>query len=737
MRGAPDVTIDAQLSCPTESDRILDLICRVIAATLRLSAGTSGDLPKMRMFFSRRYAVEWLLIAGIFWFSMDQFILGKYSWMRLIDNGNVSVPSLMANGLRGFDGPLWHVFSTAGNDGLATGYFGWLDTFLFQALPGWLALQLRTVSQVVFAALGVYALCRRSLSLDKLASAVPALFVAQYASGAQMLISVDAYLPMSILAVSLVLDQPRDWKRWLFWGALAVLNAHSLLSRPIPHALLVHVLWFAFVERRRSILDWGIILGFGLFTVLVRAQDFFAVALYGKLSDRHVADVPYDLSFRSNARHIISYYFGWSPRILVTVLVGYGLVAWRGRYAAFGRLMTAFAVGLALVMALPAIKPLAIELVPVTATFKLTRFYKFLFPFAAMGAGFGVQALLELARSESADMRDGLWRRIKKWAPGLVVALFLAMTLPGKYRHVVSWVSEGNYVLNFESPVLGELADNIHRRGEPVRAVSFQLYPNSPHVYGIETAGGFQVLQIRRYTQFWMRMVAAGRVAAPPADLADRMYLVVNPAEHRPEWKLAELYDLELLALANVRYVISRDRLVDPSLILIQGPATPWSALSVREKIQSNLRANFTGRTHLYVYEYTDALPRFYIPRRLRVLATGDAVLDAMAVAERGQLAKTIFVEAAALPTGLDEKTSWARGTVRVEHYSGDEIRLAVDLDGAALLFAGNAYSPYWKAYVDGREATIFPANHAFWGVALPATARQVIFRYEPPYRLF
>ncbi len=90
----------------------------------------------MRRLFSRRYAIEWLLIGGIVWLSMDQFILGKFSWIRLIDNANIAVPSLMANALWGFDAPLWHVFSTAGNDRLALGYFGWFDAFLFQALPG-------------------------------------------------------------------------------------------------------------------------------------------------------------------------------------------------------------------------------------------------------------------------------------------------------------------------------------------------------------------------------------------------------------------------------------------------------------------------------------------------------------------------------------------------------------------------------------------------------------------------
>lgn len=684
----------------------------------------------MREYFSRRYAIEWLLIVGVIWLSMDQFILGKYSWMRLIDNANQSVPSLMANGIWGFDSSLWHVFSTSGNDRLALGYFGWFDTALFQALPGWLALQLRTVSQVAFAALGVYALCRRSLGLDKLPSAAAAFFVAEYASGAQMLTSVDSYLPLSILAVSLVLDQPRDWKRWALYAALAVLNAHSMLSRPLPHALLVHILWFAFVEQRRSIFDWGIIFGFGLFTGLVRMQDYFAVALYGMLSDRHAADAANVLSFRSNAWHIISYHLIDSNRILVALVV-YGLVAWRGRYGAFGRLMMAFAVGLAFVMALPLIKLLAIELVPLTATFKLRRFFKFMFPFVAMGAGFGLHVLWNTASERTTR------RRLARGIAVSAVVLFFLTTLPKKVAHVEEWVSEGNYVLNFQSPVLEKLARDIRRRGEPIRAVSFQMYPNTPHVYGIETADGYQVLQIHRYTEYWMAMTAEGRRIAPPQDLEDRTYLMANPAEHRSEWRLGEIYDREMLALGNVGYVLSRDPIRDPALRLVKGPQTPWSDLSRNEKIKVNITANFTGRTHLYVYAYEDAMPRFFLVETVRVMDDGKAVLAALAGTSREDLRRTAYVERSQVPPSLTRREGLAGGSVRVIEYGGDEIRLAVDVSGAAVLFAGNAYSPYWKAYVDGREAPIFPANHAFWGVALPATARQVVFRYEPPYRLF
>ena len=41
---------------------------------------------------------------------------------------------------------------------------------------------------------------------------------------------------------------------------------------------------------------------------------------------------------------------------------------------------------------------------------------------------------------------------------------------------------------------------------------------------------------------------------------------------------------------------------------------------------------------------------------------------------------------------------------------------------------------PFWKVEIDGVRAKIFPAYHALWGVRVPAKAKSIVFRYEPPY---
>jgi hypothetical protein len=285
--------------------------------------------------------------------------------------------------------------------------------------------------------------------------------------------------------------------------------------------------------------------------------------------------------------------------------------------------------------------------------------------------------------------------------------------------------------------VLWDLANDIRRGGQPARVASFQMYPSYPNGYGLETAGSYQSLTIKRYQEFWNKILEPSRETIPVSAKNDPLHLWLNPKERRAEWNLAELYDLDLLSLANVKYVLSRDRLIAPSWTLLRGPEVPWSALTDRQKIETNIRGNFTGRTHLYVYENQDVLPRFFVADTLHVLPTAGGVLNAVAAADIKALRRTVFVERALLPPGMSEATSLSNGTVRLESYGPDEIRLSLDLEGAAVLVVTNTYSPYWRSRVDGIETPLFPANHTFWGVSLPKTAKTAYFYYDPPYRVF
>ena len=677
-----------------------------------------------------------LLFAAVGWLTLEHFALGKYSFLSAGDNGEFMISGLLAGKLWQGDAPLWHVYSTAGIDRLSLGYFSWLNQSAFAFLPGWLASQILTVSQIVAATLGTYGLCRRSLGLGRLASGVSGFLYGYSVSAGQLILSVIAYLPLSILVLTRVLDNRTDAKRWIALVAMGfVLSQTAYLSRLMPFVPIMYLLWFLTVDRRRSAADWLIIGVFAALMAMPRLQEYAAVATYAVLSHRQEWWTDSDFSAGFFLTRAQEFFLGTWPRVFATGMIVLGLARSQWRQG-LGGFVLALLAGFALVAAVPLVKPLLDELLPFTRGFDLHRLAEYLWLFLALGSAYGISAIQSLAARADAGTGHVAMGRVAAVASVVVLALLLVLSLQQKYRNLKEWVSQGSYVLNFESPVLRDLAGEIALQTEPTRATSFQMYPAYLNAYGIETAGGYQALQLKRYHEFWSRLTAPGMKTYPQYPYINQDRLMASPAEHRPEWRLESLYDPELLSLANVKYVVSRDRLVGARLVARHQPAAPWSGQSTRQKIMSNVRGNFSGRTHLYVFENIDVLPRFLLVDRLRAMATGAQVLDALAEASLEELRTTAFAEAPLLPPGLRGDPRLNSGIIRVTRYDGDDIWLAAELEGESVLVVTNPFSPYWKCTVDGIGTPIFPADHAFWGVHLPKSARQIRFRYDPPFRI-
>lgn len=69
--------------------------------------------------------------------------------------------------------------------------------------------------------------------------------------------------------------------------------------------------------------------------------------------------------------------------------------------------------------------------------------------------------------------------------------------------------------------------------------------------------------------------------------------------------------------------------------------------------------------------------------------------------------------------------------SVRDEGFNGVEVR--TNAPAAGVLVLRDAYDPGWRAWVDGRETPVFPADYIFRGVFVEAGAHRVRFEFHPP----
>jgi len=123
-----------------------------------------------------------------------------------------------------------------------------------------------------------------------------------------------------------------------------------------------------------------------------------------------------------------------------------------------------------------------------------------------------------------------------------------------------------------------------------------------------------------------------------------------------------------------------------------------------------------------------------FFVRRLYAMPSATAVLDELSAASAQQLGSNAWIEAkdaAAVPHLVELGV----GEIKVRTYTPDRIVLDVSAPGDAFMVLSMAWSPYWKARVDGTARPIVRADHALMGLPVEPGDRAIVLTYEPPHR--
>jgi len=681
----------------------------------------------------------WLSII-IVWLTFEKFFLGKYSLTVVGDNISL-IPYLLSFHDNQIPVSDWTPFPAGGTDLIATGYSPLIFHWVFALLPSWLAFQILAISPVLAAVLGTYGLCRRSFDFNRFSGIFAAFTYGVFFSRDFFYITgLTAYLPLTILTLSCLLDAKRVFWRWSALLAVGFLISHTAyISHLIPWPAATFFIWFLFIERRRNLLDWAIIAVFSLAIMAARWQDVIALLAYAKMSaisDFRGGKEPGDILLSTVIYlHTVFSSYGYLPLLLI---VGFAWSALQKRRQEATNILIAIIAYITLFFLASLAKIILISFLPSYSGYNFSQIMQG-FPLFLVIAGTMAFQHLQTIQPKQGET-SSTQTKFLKFAPIAAVLYVIFQNGIQKLNDAEAWIAWGNFHQNTQNPVLKEQARRLRATGQPARAMSFYMHGSLLNSYGFETLAGYHPLMSRRYRAFWWKM-AEGWHHMPGwkerfanADLGSISSLL--PVDVRPERQLKEFVNLNLLSLANASLIISRDKLTDPELLFISGPEHPWSSLTRNEKILTNLRANFDGKKPLYIYQNPFALPRAFALDKLRLFKTDQDVLDALGIANLKELAHTGFINKADLPPGFDPSIRLGIKSAIISQYSGD--RIVVDFAASAqptLLIVTNTYSPYWQGLVDGIKTPIFPLDHAFWGVVIPADAKQIIFQYRAPYR--
>jgi hypothetical protein len=522
-----------------------------------------------------------------------------------------------------------------------------------------------------------------------------------FASQAQHLGAVNAaaWLPLSWLAVVELAARIR----WNWTAALAVSLTMSLLAGfPAVTAVaaassLLLALLLATTGRARKALPGVVVLA------LVWAAALAAVQLLptAELARLSVARYRADFLDRGGvpAAALISLilpnYYGifdlakysgpWEPTFLYLycgipglVLALGGAAIRRNPHAAiYGAMTLISALGM-----LGSSTPLGRALFPLLPAAVRSSVYPE-FAMVSFGLGMGVLAGL------GAQTFFGQASARLQWSVAALAAVDLIWTGSGRPMNTTSLAAEPGLTrehFDGNREVLERLRALVRRSVPPDRIDTVNDSMNwamGAHLTEVPTAGGNDPFALIRYMEI-RRLLTGG-------ERWGRYYQVRR-------------VDSPVLDLLNVRYLLSR---------------TPIESAAAAGLMHVG---QLPGRE---VYENPEALPRFFLVRRARPVASLEEAVALLASPD-------FDPRAAATVEGTLPRLAPGAGRLAVVRYRPREVELDVETDGPALLVSSEAAYPGWRAYLDGRPHPLLVVNGAFRGLVVPGGRHRAVMRFQP-----
>ncbi|MEA3366039.1 MAG: YfhO family protein, partial [Candidatus Hydrogenedentes bacterium] len=130
------------------------------------------------------------------------------------------------------------------------------------------------------------------------------------------------------------------------------------------------------------------------------------------------------------------------------------------------------------------------------------------------------------------------------------------------------------------------------------------------------------------------------------------------------------------------------------------------------------------------VYENVCAMPRAYLAAR--TLDVPDLEARFSVLSSSGFNPKYTAVVEEPLPGPAPSANLADLGPAEVLERTATHVRIQASSEADCVLVLADAYYPGWKATIDGERVEVFPVNHAFRGILMPAGEHRIEFRYAP-----
>ena len=677
------------------------------------------------------------IVVGVCWlilWNLEYFALGPYSFIHAFDEGWGGFPLFIykAEYLRG---AFAHAVGGGKDANLLPGgaQLFFLEAFLVQAFPSWLALAIHKALISTAAFVGTYLLARRGCGSERLVAFGLAAFVtlgSRYFFAVTFVLGVmHGLIPLLCYVIGLRSDRAASWQSYLL-GVLPIAILGAISGSP-PHNLPVAVLTIALVSFVVDIRRWDrVFAGMALLVVLIFANSFNHLIFlwrYSPLTTR----VEFDTVTVANLQQFVAAIFDDMPDEsglpIFALSIGALTILWILRDAWRARATVMLAVSVCLGPVLTAVPWHAIGLAPLSAVSYRYLSYSLTIVFAVLAG----RALADLKRP-LADTR--VLQRYGVWIPAAIAVAIAAFPMAKtKVTNLAHWMGIGSQGAYARIPNL--LHPDWPLPKEPFRVVTipFRLPQNYAPAYGFEAFDGYSMLPLDAWVKYWkvgMKM-------------PDRFFHAANAAlghgENSDIWRCCKSYDIaaagdiRLLQVANVRYIFSMVPLHGAAIRKVSGPPDDdvivRADVSLKTKIVDYISRNFAPGP-AFVYEIDGPLPRMFAAKSVRTVTFSDLDPAYYETIAHDALDRIAVIRGDA--PGIRERPKNLQIQSFAETPNGYSAEVSAPNGGTLVLNA--QFSPFWTVTLDDtRTVPAYQVNAIQMAVDLPADTKSVKFEYHSP----
>jgi hypothetical protein len=356
--------------------------------------------------------------------------------------------------------------------------------------------------------------------------------------------------------------------------------------------------------------------------------------------------------------------------------------------------------------------------------------------------------------------------------PCVILAIFYACVAPKVLLAPLRVAPQSGFA-RYYIPAIPEIESQdftLHRY-----ASVLPLQPTYALVSAVEPLDGWANLFPSRFRQLWLAILEPlfksrpqeRRMFGSDDQPAQDNFIFLGAGTFLPSDPAAGIdvdrrFNMSLLSLMNVRYLLSYYPLSSKYLVEIHAPANPLQKMSwdvptgrlaflrdspddrfgpvvakhwpsLMQGLVSVIKGPPAAEDQVYAYRNVCALPRVFSVMRLTRHRSDQDVMKSMTGATTIELMQTAHVTDADAPPAAAQL---APASLRLLDYRGGQIELDAVAAGEAIIVFADSWLTGWKAYVDGQEIPPFRINHTQIGIHLPNSGRfHVRLSYEPPYR--